>query len=337
MKLLVHASGYLTVPPFRSDIEEIRCQVPAACGGTPSRHWSPSSRDFAAAGTGSGGSSPAATINELIALIKSQTVESIEELRMLAHANDQMFCLSGEVRNDDVYFTKSDGWIGPSTEFKAAIPQFHELQDRFTAGATITLLGCNSGSGKEAILDIVSHAFLRKATGCKDEIKYNFAWAPAGPRSGDCPKTVRPDSRITVRARMLYAPGTAALGTTFGEESLLGLYVTNAWKIEPDVSSNIGDIFIPMRRKDVGAAAVELIGRIINEFFPAHAWVSGYGYEEKLPGLQVRKGEGTHIFIDAGRDFVSKATPANLKSRVAAMGKALDLVKAGSAGMVPLP
>ncbi len=150
MKLLVHASGYRTVPPWTSDQQEISCTLDPRCGGIAACHWSPASRDFAAVGTRSGGSSAAATIDELLAVITGQNPESIEELRILGHANDQVFSLAGDVKRDDVYFTDDKALIGPFPEFKSAVPRFQAVQDRFTADAKIVLMGCNAGTGVDA-------------------------------------------------------------------------------------------------------------------------------------------------------------------------------------------
>ncbi len=342
MKLLVHASGYRTVPPFVNDLQEISRALHPRCGGNAKHHWSASSVDFAAAGNASGGSTPAATIVELLNVIRQQSLESIEELRIIAHANDRMFVLAGEVRPDDVYFTQENAWIGPSDAFKAALPQFQDLQDRFTEDARIVLAGCNAGSGTDAVMAIVSHAFLRKVFGFKEEILHKFNWAPAGPAVTDHGRLicyrVAPNSRVTRRARMCYSPAAAQQAEMLGEDVPDSLFQANVWKLEPDASSNAGDIFIAKRSKDPVFGSGELVWRILQEFYPNHPWVSGtgwYGVDPHLSGLKVRK-KGNDMFIDAGPDFASKTTPRTLRNRVAEVGKALDLVKTQSQGTVPM-
>jgi hypothetical protein len=340
MKLLVHASGYKNVPVFTNDQQEIRWVLHPKCGGLPDKHWSPSSKDMAAAGVGSGGSSPAASIEELLRVISQKSVESIEELRIIGHANDQWFAIAGEVRADDVYFTEPNALIGPSDAFKAAMPRFRDLQDRFTADARITLMGCNAGSGKETIMSIVSRAFLRKVAGFKDEIKYNFEWGPTGAAVKEQGKVVcvrmAANARILIRGRMMYNQAATDLADLFGDPtSNMGLFKTNVWLLEPDSFSNAGDIFIPVRRKDPGAGATELVGRILQEFYPAHPPVSGFSSDPKLSGLRVRK-QDNHVFIDAGFDFVKNTTPRTLRNRVTEVGKALDLIRANSQGPIPL-
>jgi hypothetical protein len=342
MKLLVHASGYRTVPPFANARQEImRAQHPR-CGGNPKHHWSAASVDFAAAGKASGGSSPAASIAELLNVIRQQALESIEELRIIAHGNEENFVLAGEVRPDDEYFTKDDALIGPSDAFKAAMPQFRDLQDRFTADARIVLAGCNAGSGNEEVMSIASHAFLRPVFGFKEEIQHKFIWGPAGPAVRDHGKVVcfqvAPNSRVLVRAKMCYSPAAQQQAEMLQEEIPDALFKTNVWELEPDASSNVGDIFMPMRSQDAVFGSGELVWRILQEFYPNHAAVSGtgwYGVDPHLSGLKVRK-KGDGMFIDAGPDFSRKTTPRTLRNRVAEVGKALGLIQAKSQGTVPM-
>ncbi|HEX2887322.1 hypothetical protein [Vineibacter terrae] len=343
MKLLVHASGYRTVPPWTNDQQEISCTLDPRCGGIAACHWSPASRDFAAVGTRSGGSSAAATIDELLAVITGQNPESIEELRILGHANDQVFSLAGDVKRDDVYFTDDKALIGPFPEFKNAVPRFQAVQDRFTADAKVVLMGCNAGSGKEDVMKIVSHAFLRTVQGFKDEIKFNFEWGPSGAPLRERGQIVctpmAPAARITIRGRMAYVtqdPNDPLAGLTANQQPSLGMYKTNAWDLQPDSSNNEGDIFIAVRRKDPGTAASELAWRIMREFFPTHPWVSGTGIDAGSPGLTVRKADKSMMMIDVKPEWGSKTTPRNLKDRVAEMGRALELVKKQQAGSIAM-
>jgi hypothetical protein len=346
MKLLVYASGYIQTP-WKNDQQEIRCKNDPRCGGDKDCHWSPSSKDFAAVANASGGGSPAKSIDELVKVISQQAVDSIEELRIIGHANDQVLALAGEIKRDDVYFTQPQSYIGPSSQFEAAMPQFRNLQDRFTANAQVILLGCNSGSGKQTILSIVSHAFLRTVKGFQDEIKYNFEWKPTGAAfrtSKNSPIVcfnMVPKSSITLRGRMRYSPHTSgvsqtdALASAFGEASMLSLYETDAWKLTPDMSNNDGDVFIAVRRSDPATASTELVWRIMKEFFPSHAYVSGTGVDATVPGLRVRKAGGGFM-IDINPTFAAKTTPQTLKNRIAEVEKALKLVAGNAVGVVPM-
>ncbi len=338
MRLLIHANGY-NVVPWKTQQAEIRTVQHLRCGGTPNIHWAPSNVDFAAVGKAAGTSAPAATLDELVAAITRQPVGSIEELRIVGHANDTVFALGGEVRADDVYFTKPNSHIGDTPEFNAVAPKLRALQDRFTANAKVILMGCHAGSGKAELLKIVSHAFLRTVAGFLEEIKYNFEWAPAAPPLREKGLVVctpmLPNSAITIRGRMMYSKTGNLLGDVFGQESMLGAYTTNPWTLNPDATSNDGDIFIPMRRKDIGSAAGELVWRILKDYFPGHVWVSGTSHDDQLAGLRVSF-EGSKGFIETGPDFVTKATPASLANRVSAVGAALDLIAKKQAGVIPV-
>src|SRR6516165_11346788 len=163
MKLLIHSGGYLLSPWRANELTEIR----TARGEVHDCHWSPSTTDFLAAGRTSGGSSPAADVAAMIQVIGNQGAESIEELRIIGHANSKVFSLAGSIRCDDVYFVNEPAIIGDSPTFKAAIPKCRDVQDRLTKDAKVILLGCNGGSGTQDLLDLVGHALLRPVAGFK--------------------------------------------------------------------------------------------------------------------------------------------------------------------------
>ncbi|TWT13736.1 hypothetical protein [Reyranella sp. CPCC 100927] len=342
MKLLIHASGYTVVPPWANDRQEISCTLDTKCGGIANCHWSPANRDFAAAGVRSGGSTGAGTVKELLDVIAKQAVESIEELRILGHANDKVFSLAGDVKRDDVYFSNDQAWIGPFPAFESAIPQFKELQDRFTADAKIILMGCNAGSGNTDVMKVVSHAFLRTVQGFKNKIHFNFEWGPTGAtvrdRGGQPICTgMAPNSSILLRGRMAYVTVNLndPLADTSDKPPPITAFTTNAWNLQPDSSNNEGDIFIAVRRTDAGSAATELAWRIMTEFFPGHAWVAGTGINDKSPGLTVIK-DGTKMMIDIKPAWGKTTTPATLKKRVAEMRQALELVKNQKTGSIAM-
>jgi hypothetical protein len=342
MKLLIHASGYLMSPWMHDERAEIRCVLDPRCGGDTSSHWSPATKDFAAAGVSSGGSSPAANVAELLKVIEGQQQESIEELRLIGHANSTVFALGGEIKKDDVYFTKEEAVIGDSPTFQAAVPKFRKLQDRLTANAKVILLGCNGGSGNKDLLTLLSHAFLRTAAGFVEEIKYTFDWGPLGPALKDktgktiCfPLSVKPPSKVTKRGKMMYSTHGNDLAAVLGNASVTSLYTGNAWDLQPDASSNDSDVYIATRRKDPGVAATELAWRIIREFYKEHAWISGTSFDPAVPGLKVRLGDNKSVWLDVGSAYLTKTTPKTLKTRVAEMGQALDLVRKKKQGVIP--
>jgi hypothetical protein len=366
MKLLIHASGY-KLTPWKSDQQEILATLDPKCGGNTKVNWAPSSRDFAAVGHNSGGSLPAASIDELLKVISQQSIESIEELRILGHAsNDWGLYLAGDIKNDTVYFDNHDdasiGDLDADDPFRKAMPKFRELQDRFTADAKVVLMGCHSGGvggvvgGLGAVVSLVSHAFLRTVGGFKDEITLDFTWWPIGKAVYDGTGNNRtlicnrlaPNSRVTLRGKMRYGDPNAP-------------YQMNAWLLNPEVFSNDGDIFVAVRRKDPGAGSTELAWRIMKEFYENHPYVSGtsVGSVPELPkhvglvelirqdmkrqdilssfattSLRVRK-QGGGMFIDINPDSAKKTTPATLKNRVAEMGHALALVGKKQEGVIP--
>jgi hypothetical protein len=217
------------------------------------------------------------------------------------------------------------------------MPYFRELQDRFMQNARVVLLGCNSGSGDEKLLSLVSHAFLRSVAGLNEEVKFDFEWAPAlevKDREKLICKRMLPNSRVTLRGRMMYSPAGNLVAGELGAEFTLGAFKMNAWALEPDSVSNDGDIFIPLRRKDPGMAATELAWRIIREFYEKHPLVAGTSFDQSSPGLRVRKRD-KGLFIDVGPDYSRKTTPRTLKNRVAEMGQALQVVARKAEGVIP--
>ena len=340
MKLLVHASGYVEAP-WKTDAAEIRTSLDPQCGGTSGIKWSPSSKDFAVVGSNSGGSSPAKSIDELLNLISQQGVESIEELRILGHANNTVLSLAGKIVKDNVDFAPEAAFIGPSDTFTKAIPKFRDLQDRFSAGAKVILMGCNSGSGSDALLSLLSTTFLRAAAGFKEEIQYSFDWGPTGPakkdRSGKVICTqMTPHSKVTKRGKIIYDPALVSLERAIGNTSLSGHWTTNAWQLDPDAKSDAGDIFAVVRRKDPATAAHEFAWRVMTLFFEKHAWVSGTSIDPSSPGLRVRRPAKDKFLIDVNPDYARKTTPRTLKLRVAEMGQALELVSRKVEGTVSM-
>lgn len=347
MKLLIHSGGYLLSPWRGNELNEIRVvrgEFRNAQRQIVACKWSPGTVDFAAAGVTSGGSSAAGDVAAMINVISSQAVESIEELRIIGHANKDVFSLAGDIRCDDVYFVNDAALIGDFPAFVAAIPKIRAVQDRFARDAKVILMGCNAGSGAEALLQLVSHAFLRTAAGFKEEIKYKFDYGPTQLPGNTLIVQGRNPTRVTVRGQMMYE--------TFGQ--IMGTWQTNAWSLQPDATSNDGDVFSAVRDKDRTRGATTLFWKILKEFYSKpwasvdHPWVSGSAVEPSVPGLRVRyyntmqstqdKGVTVQMaaggHVDLNPDFAAKTTPKTLKNRVAEIGKALELVAAKKSGDV---
>jgi hypothetical protein len=343
-KLLIHASGYLRSPWQNNELTEIR----TAAGLVANCKWSPSTADFAAVGVGSRGSSAADSVAAMLKVIENQAVESIEELRIVGHANSDMLSLAGTIVCDNVIFDQEPALIGDSSTFKAAISKCRDVQDRFTSDAKVILMGCEGGStkgsGSAALLGLLSHAFLRTAAGFKEEIKYTIKWGPTQP-DGTIIAQGPGRTRVTGRGEMKYE--------SFGE--LFGTWQTDAWKLKPDSTNNDGDIYISMRDKNPARGASDLFWRILKEFYKTpwaaadHPWVSGAAIDATVPGLRViwrdkaettmengvpmTRAGGAHV--DVNPDFAAKTTPKTLKNRVSEVGQALELVKQKKSGVIP--
>ena len=347
MKLLIHAGGYVLSPWRGNELQEIRAfrkEFRDAKGQIVPCKWSPGTADFAAAGITSGGSSAASDVAAMIKVIGSQGVESIDELGIIGHANQDVLALSGTIKCDDVHFTNNAALIGDLPVFIAAIGQIRAVQDRLARDAKVILMGCNAGSGGEALLRVVSHAFLRTAVGFKEEILYNFEYAPTKLPENTLIVTGPRPTRITVRGRMKYE--------SFGE--IMGVWQTNAWNLKPDSTNNEGDIFIGTRDKHPVRGATTLFWMILREFYSPpyasakHAWVSGSGTDASVPGIRVtyyktmqstqengvtvQRAAGAHVQLNP--DFAAKTSPRTLQKRVEEVGKALELVSAQKSGDV---
>ena len=146
MKLLVHGSGFAR--PFRTDPEELRCGKPREVRGNPLCHWSPGTVDWEALGRSSGGSNGVADVSGLLALIRAQARDSIEELRIIGHSNGAFLALGGRVKLDEVEFDEA-AMIGDSRSFGTLRSAFRMLQDRFRADGKVTFTDLDAATQAE--------------------------------------------------------------------------------------------------------------------------------------------------------------------------------------------
>ena len=351
MRILAYGSGYI-LTPWHSDAEEIRYTVDPKCGGKQvedKAEWAPSSKDFAAIATASGSGAPAKSVDELLALISKQGVESIEELRILGHANESGLSLAGIIKPNNVYFDGFESaWFEPDSIFSSAAPKFQALQDRFTDSAQVTLMGCHSGggAGTKKLLELISRVFLRKAAGFQHSIDVQFRWGPQGaavknPQGQVICRRLAANSRITTRGLMMYA--STAQQSLLDEMSVIsgsptsgGLFQQSVWQITPDVFNDDFDIFRLIRgKKDLSVAAQSFMWLLMKVFHEKHVWVSGSAFDKDVPGLRVRLSDSKHFMIDVGPDFAKKTTPKTLKKRIDELGKAVKLIEQGLQGVVP--
>lgn len=312
-RLLVHGSGFAR--PFKTDPEELRCGKPAAVRGNPNCHWSPSTLDWEALGRTSGGSTAAATVDELIKVIASQGIETVDELRIIGHSNGQFLALGGGIKLDQVEFDEA-AMIGSSKTFLTAAPKIRALQDRFKAEGRIVLAGCGSGGIGSNLLDLVSNTLLRTVAGFKEPILYAIEGTTRGPEVRDrngqvIGRRIDDDARITVRGKAMYSIAANriedVLGADFVGTAVLG---TDAWLLTPDVESKAGNIFDAVGRFKTSpgvVTAAEVGFKVLRAFHSTRAHiVSGMGFAGDLAGLRVKEDDITkgHMFIEVGKIYV---------------------------------
>ena len=343
MKLLVHGSGFRR--PYRNDPEELRCGKPKEVRGHPDCNWFPSSLDWESLGRSSGGSTPVGTIADLLAFIRAQSPDSIEELRIIGHANGKFIALAGTTLPDKIVFTEN-AMIGDSVTFISARSGFRSVQDRFRADGRVVLAGCGSGGVGSDLLDLVSHALLRTVGGFTEPILYAIDGTTKGPfvkdRTGKViGRRIDDDARIVLRGKVMYSKAANRIEDILGADMLgTGALRTNAWELQPDAQSKAGDIFDAVRRckasPDVISAA-EVGFRMQNEFYPSRGQVAGMGYAAQVSGLQVIEDRSIKgkMTINVGKGFIDRITPTTLEQRVRELGTALDMTSQGKPGVVP--
>jgi hypothetical protein len=355
MRLLVHGSGFAR--PFKQDKkgnhdpEELRCGKPKEVRGNPDGHWSPSTIDWEALGKSSGGSSPAATVNDLLNVLSGQGVETVDELRIIGHSNGPFLALGGVIQPYDpkapVKFDEPT-MLGSSATFLAAAPRFRQLQNRLKPDAKIVLAGCGSGGVNSDLLELISTTMLRTVQGFKQPIMYAIDGTTSGPEVFE-KGTKRPlgrriddDAKITVRGKAMYSTAANAIEDLFGSD-LVGTSAlkTDAWLLKPDAESKAGNIFDAVTRfkaRPWVITAAEVGYKLLRAFFPSQsANVPGVGFGGDLAGLRVAADSQikTKMGLEVGKGFVDRLSPRTLEQRVKELGQALDMVLRRSPGVVP--
>jgi hypothetical protein len=343
MKLLVHGSGFRR--PYRNHPEELRCGKPKEVRGNPDCNWFPSSLDWDSLGRSSGGSTPVGTIADLLAVIRAQSPDSIEELRIIGHANGKFIAFAGTTLPDKIVFTEN-AMIGDSATFISARSGFRSVQDRFRADGRVVLAGCGSGGVGSDLLDLVSHTLLRTVAGFTEPILYAIDGTTKGPFVKDRTRKVigrriDDDARIVLRGKVMYSKAANRIEDILGADMLgTGALRTNAWELQPDAQSKAGDIFDAVRRckasPDVISAA-EVGFRMQSEFYPSRGHVAGMGYAAQVSGLQVIEDRSIKgkMTINVGKGFIDRITPTELEQRVRELGTALDMTLQEKPGVVP--
>jgi hypothetical protein len=344
MKLLVYGSGFPR--RYRNDPEELRCGKPKEIGGNPKCIWSPASIDFSWLGRSSGGATPVGTIAELLAVLRSKPSDSIEELRIIGHANDKCLALAGTIIPDNVQFAEP-AMIGDSATFNSYRSAFRSIQDRFKSDGRVVLAGCGEGGGgKKYLLDMVSHTMLRTVAGFTGPITYAIEGSSKGLSVTDTMRRrgIRPqignDAVITLRGKVMYSTAANTVEDIFGADAVgTAVLRMNAWELQPDADSKAGDIFDVVRRcksrPDVISAA-EVGFRMKDEFYPYIGDVSGMGFAAELSGLRVVEDRVTKgkMSIDVGKGFIDRITPTTLEQRVRELGTAIEMTAQHRVGVI---
>jgi hypothetical protein len=133
--------------------------------------WFPTTVDFRATATHSGGAEEAASFDELLKVIGKTKKGSIEQLGLVGHANRETFALSGRVQNANVNFGK-EGMLHP-VSIKEKLEKIRAVRDRFTTDAVITLYACDAGVGT-TLLAALSQAFQVTVQGFQNQIWWCF-------------------------------------------------------------------------------------------------------------------------------------------------------------------
>jgi hypothetical protein len=333
MRLLVHGSGFDR--PFKTDAEELRCGKPAEVGGNPKCQWSPSTKDWEALGTTSGGSTPAKTVADLVKVISSQGIETIEELRIIGHSNNEFFALGGLIVPDNVKFDE-EAMIGHSKTFLSAVPALRALQNRFTADARIVLAGCGSGGVGSQLLDLMSNTILRTTAGFKQPILYGIDGDPKGPmlrdRSGrTLGRRIDNNAVMLWRGRAMYSTAANDMENVFSSDLISrSVLKTDAWTLAPDAESRVGNIFGAVGRAKANPWTItvaEVGYKILNAYHPARSsLVHGIGYAGELKGIQVvaDKERKTKMSLDIGKGFINLISPRTLEQRARELIRAVD-------------
>src|SRR5262249_51967717 len=126
---LIIASGYART--YGTDAAEIKL--------AEDKKWFPTTVDFRATASGSGGASEADTFKKVVELIGAQQVGSINELGLVGHASPEAFAMAGKVTTypANVQFFQA-GLIHP-VSIQDNIDAITKVRDRFAKNGKIIL------------------------------------------------------------------------------------------------------------------------------------------------------------------------------------------------------
>jgi Domain of unknown function (DUF4157) len=162
---LVYGSDYKS--PYSDDATESR--------SSEAGNWYPSTVDFTATASSSGGGTGAPTFDDLIKTIAAKGKGSITSLGIIGHATTDLISLSGTITVSPSNVTFTGGGVIDSTAITAKMADITAVRDRFAAGANIILYGCHAGIGN-SLMAALSSAFQVCVQGFSDEVWWCISW-----------------------------------------------------------------------------------------------------------------------------------------------------------------
>jgi len=213
---IIFGGGYRR--PYTNDPSETR----SAEAGT----WTPSTTDFSASATASGGGQIAPNFAGFLTALSGKADGSIHELFLIGHANSGFFSFGGNIlvqNPPDVDFVTEDNGITTGT-IAQNLTTIASLRSKFAPNAAIILVGCHTGTGG-SLLEAISRAFQVCVKGFRDEVKWCISW-----------NTPRRD--ITSRGRMHYADRNDPLAGLI--EIPCGSFTVSVSSLTPDNQSCVG-------------------------------------------------------------------------------------------------
>jgi len=162
---LIYGSDYKS--PYKTDDAETR--------SAEAKTWYPSTVDFAATASGSGGGTGAPSFDDLIKTIAAKGKGSISSLGIIGHATTDLISLSGTITVNPMNVTFTGAGVIDSAGIKSRMSAITPVRDRFATGAKIILYGCHAGIGNSLLADL-SSAFQVCVHGFSDEVWWCINW-----------------------------------------------------------------------------------------------------------------------------------------------------------------
>ncbi len=220
---LVYGSAYKN--PYKSGADD-----GPETRSAEAKTWYPSSIDFAATASGSGGGTGAASFDDLISTIGSKGAGSISSLGIIGHASTDLISLSGTITVNPMNVTFTGAGVIDSTGIKSRLPAITAVRDRFAAGAKIILYGCHAGIA-DSLMAALSGAFQVCVHGFSDEVWWCISWDAA-------------TRKINSRGRT-FVDSAGLMGSGLLKPTCLGDFNADIGKLTPDKKDCSGVVSTP--------------------------------------------------------------------------------------------